>query len=66
MKTNLRFIAALLLLPLLTNACGQITASANDGLLKGTISVSGAFAVYPLMTRWAEEYQHINPGVRFD
>jgi phosphate transport system substrate-binding protein len=34
--------------------------------LKGDISVSGAFALYPLMTRWAEEFQRLNPGVRFD
>jgi phosphate transport system substrate-binding protein len=34
--------------------------------LKGDISISGAFAIYPLMNRWAEEFQRINPGVRFD
>jgi len=31
-----------------------------------TISVSGAFALYPLMNRWAEEYQKIHPEVQFD
>ncbi len=31
-----------------------------------TISVSGAFALYPMMNRWAEEYQKVNPGVQFD
>lgn len=31
-----------------------------------TISVSGAFALFPLMTIWAEEYAKIDPGVRFD
>lgn len=30
------------------------------------ISVSGAFALFPLMTLWAEEYQKINPNVQFD
>lgn len=31
-----------------------------------TISVSGAFALYPLMTLWAEEYQAANPDIRID
>jgi phosphate transport system substrate-binding protein len=32
----------------------------------GQISISGAFALYPMMIRWADEYKKINPGVRFD
>lgn len=31
-----------------------------------TVSVSGAFALFPLMTLWAEEYQKINPNITFD
>ena len=34
--------------------------------LKGTIRVSGAWALYPMMVRWAEEFQKVNPGVRID
>lgn len=30
---------------------------------KFTISVSGAFALYPLMVLWADEYKKINPNV---
>jgi phosphate transport system substrate-binding protein len=30
------------------------------------ISVSGAFALFPLMSVWAEEYQNLYPNVRFD
>jgi len=30
------------------------------------ISISGAFALYPLVVTWAEEYQKINPNVRID
>jgi phosphate transport system substrate-binding protein len=33
---------------------------------KGIIRVSGAWALYPMMVRWAEEYQKLNPGVRVD
>jgi len=31
-----------------------------------TISLSGAFALYPLVVRWAEEYKKENPNVRFN
>jgi phosphate transport system substrate-binding protein len=34
--------------------------------LSGNITISGAFALYPMMTRWAEEYQKIHPNVTFD
>lgn len=34
--------------------------------LKGDIAVSGAFALYPMMTRWAEEFQKLHPDVIFD
>src|SRR5512143_3247810 len=36
------------------------------GGLKGTITASGAFALYPLMVKWGEEYQKLHPGVQFD
>jgi phosphate transport system substrate-binding protein len=31
-----------------------------------SIRVSGAWALYPMMVKWAEEYQKINPDVRID
>lgn len=39
------------------------TAAAGEPV---AISVSGAFALFPLMSVWAEEYQKVNPNVRFD
>ena len=51
-----------LLVPLLVG-CGQKPASSVD---EGTITISGAFALYPLMVRWGEEYQKLHPGVQFD
>jgi len=33
---------------------------------KGTIRISGAFALYPLAVRWSEEYCKVHPQVRFD
>ncbi len=34
--------------------------------LRGRISVSGAFALYPLMVRWSEEFRALHPKVRID
>ncbi len=31
-----------------------------------SISFSGAFALYPLAQKWAEEYNKTHPGIRFD
>jgi len=33
---------------------------------EGTIRVSGAFALYPMMLKWGEEYKKLHPGVNFD
>jgi len=33
---------------------------------KGTLTLSGAFALYPMAVRWAEEFRKINPDVRID
>jgi phosphate transport system substrate-binding protein len=34
--------------------------------LKGTVRVSGAWALYPMMARWAEEFTKIHPQIRID
>lgn len=34
--------------------------------LSGTVRVSGAFALYPLMVIWAQEFQKLHPGVRIE
>lgn len=33
--------------------------------LEGEITVSGAWALYPMMVRWAEEFEKVYPGVDF-
>lgn len=38
---------------------------AKDGLT-GSITISGAFALYPLAVKWAEEFQAMHPDVRID
>jgi len=55
-------IMASLLLLTFVNACGQAPAEGT----KSTITASGAWALYPMMVRWAEEYQKSNPSVLID
>lgn len=43
-----------------------VPASYSQEKSSGQISISGAFALYPMVIRWADEYRKINPGVRFD
>jgi ABC-type phosphate transport system substrate-binding protein len=33
---------------------------------EGRIAISGAWALYPMMVRWTEEFQKVHPGVSFD
>jgi len=34
--------------------------------LSGTLSLSGAWALYPMAVRWGEEFHKLHPGVQFD
>jgi phosphate transport system substrate-binding protein len=54
---------------LIVCSCGSGSDSGNkekQDTLSGTISISGAFALYPLAQKWAEEFQKLNPKVRID
>lgn len=42
------------------------SALAQEKELKGTISLSGAWAIYPTVVSWAQEFQKLHPGVRID
>jgi len=38
----------------------------NGDQLKGRLSFSGAFALYPLAVKWGEEFSKIHPDVKFE
>jgi phosphate transport system substrate-binding protein len=60
-------LVPLIILALLVTGCGQSAIGAQEAsTLKGTITVSGAWALYPMMVRWGEEFQKLYPGVKFD
>jgi phosphate transport system substrate-binding protein len=53
---------------LILYASGGVAAAAEteEPALSGTISISGAWALYPMVVRWAEEFNKVHPGVRID
>ncbi len=71
-KITLMLVSIFATLSLLLSACSSPTggapsdANAPADTLSGTIAISGAFALYPLMTVWGEEYHKLHPNVEFD
>lgn len=67
-KKNYLQLAAVTALAASLIACGGKKASgiSPDGTLHGEISLSGAFALYPLAVQWADEFQKLHPDVKVD
>ncbi len=47
-------------------AAGCAPANTTASAKEQTISISGAFALYPMMTLWVEQYQTLHPEVRIN
>jgi len=41
-------------------------AKTGKAAYRGNIRISGAWALYPMMVKWAEEFKKVHPGVRID
>jgi phosphate transport system substrate-binding protein len=64
---NLIKIAIIIAASILFCSCGNLGKNETDSkILKGEISISGAFALYPMTVKWAEEFQKLHPDVRID
>ena len=59
-------LTGLILLILALNACGGGAAAVPAAGPETTITVSGAFALFPMMTLWTEAYSALHPEVHFD
>lgn len=44
----------------------MVSSCASQKKKDQTISLSGAFALYPLAVKWTEEYQKVHPEIRFN
>jgi len=66
-KNVTQILVVCVILAALLAGCGNPTASGTaNGKLQGTITISGAWALYPMMVRWGEEFQKTHPEVKFD
>ena len=59
---------AILMITFLLSSCGSMERKKQErqSQMKGTISISGAFALYPMTVKWAEEFQKKYPEARVD
>lgn len=58
---------ALILSAVIGILCTGLThAFAQQKVLEGTVTISGAWAIYPTAVAWAEVFQKKNPGVKID
>jgi phosphate transport system substrate-binding protein len=68
MTASRPFLPKLLIVTMILMMIFGCSKKGNSGgsSTKGTISLSGAFALYPLANKWAEEFSKIYPDVRFN
>jgi len=64
--TTISLIACFSTLLFFAVSCNQAVKKQNPETLEGTISISGAFAMYPLTVKWAEEFKKLHPKVTID
>ncbi|HTI61514.1 PstS family phosphate ABC transporter substrate-binding protein [Mucilaginibacter sp.] len=64
-KTILAAVATIGVLIILSSFKKNEPKPALDDL-KGTINISGAFALYPITVKWAQEFKKIHPNVVFN
>ncbi|MDZ7319968.1 MAG: substrate-binding domain-containing protein [candidate division KSB1 bacterium] len=61
------FLFSFLSVFILLNSCAKkAEQQSSESEFSGTIKVSGAWALYPMMVKWGEEFQKIHPNVRVD
>lgn len=63
MKKLYLIFVIFVMLSMLAGCAGMQQGNQNN---QKTISVSGAFALYPLMVQWADQYQQLHTDVRID
>jgi len=63
---NKRIAFGLLMLWAAAMIVGPAVGAAQKTELSGNLSLSGAWALYPMAVKWAEEFQKIHPRVRID
>ncbi len=65
-NTLLLALAAITVLTAATSFVKSKAAKPVTDDLEGTISISGAFALYPITVKWADEFKKLHPKVKFN
>ena len=66
-KNGWKLLMILVVISLLIANCATLQDSASmSDVSQQTITISGAWALYPMMVRWAEEFHNKYPEVEFD
>jgi phosphate transport system substrate-binding protein len=66
MNLKARLFLISLIFVILIPSCRSTKIQGDPQNAKSSISISGAFALYPLMQQWSEEYQKLHPNITFD
>jgi phosphate transport system substrate-binding protein len=62
-----KIILTTMVLGFVAGGCAKKPQTVSSGSqLRGTISLSGAFALYPMAVKWAEEFRKLHPQVQID
>ena len=64
-KTDIFIFLCLTIFLYSCNKAKQESTLSNDPLT-GTIQISGAFALYPMVVKWSQEFKKLHPNVRID
>jgi phosphate transport system substrate-binding protein len=65
-KKSVLFLPAVIVLLAACSGKKQQQADSTGDGLTGQIQLSGAFALYPMAVKWAEEFKKLHPGVKID
>jgi len=59
-----KYLACFILFMIITffSGCNKTPGQKEEG----TIRISGAWALYPMMVKWSEEFQKVHPSIRID
>lgn len=64
---SFKYIMLLIATLFIVQGCGSSAdKNAANKELSGRISISGAFALYPMTVKWAEEFKKLHPAVQID
>ncbi len=72
MKKIFQYSILVVTLVLFLNSCKQHSSNSSDAAsnsvdsLNGSVSLSGAFALYPISVKWGEAYKKLHPNVKFN